>query len=419
MQISELRQRLSRELQDIPLFDTHEHFIEESDRLKSKSDFFSYLHYVEADLVSSGMRRESSDLSVEEKKKLFFEYWPNVQHTGYGTALKIMAHDLFRVEEITPETFDELNQNAANFPQKGYYQTMLRERANIARSLRIVWSYAPTMCDLDFLYPVPVFDHFATVCSRKDIEGIEKESGQAIHCLRDVEDALTRVFDQREDDGMVGVKIFLAYRRSLDFAQVATAEAKVLFDRAMMNYDDTRVGFEESKPLQDYMIHQIIQNAVERDLPVVIHTGFLNGNWQLIDRTRPTQLTNLFMTYKTGRFVMLHGGWPYSQEFVALAKAFPNVYADMAWTWIVGPGMAERLLGDLLDSVPVNKIFAFGGDYNFAEGAYAHARMARRGIRHVLAERIEHGRMTEEQALDVARMIMNENAGNVFGLNEG
>ena len=70
---------------------------------------------------------------------------------------------------------------------------------------------------------------------------------------------------------------------------------------------------------------------------------------------------------------------------------------------------------DLLDSAPSNKILGFGGDYNFAEGAYAHARLARRAIRHVLAERIEHDGLTEDQALVVARRIMHDNAAQVYG----
>jgi uncharacterized protein len=417
--MSELRQRLATELQKIPLLDTHEHFTEESARLKSKSDFFSYLHYVECDLTSAGSepwhKLLSENASFEEKRDEFFAYWPFVEHTGYGQALKIMAFDLFGVEAITPGTFDALCRNAESFPHVGYYDSLLKQRANIDKACRIVWSGGETLCDHELLFPVVQFDHFANILTRANIRRIEDETDMPVHTLGDLLDALEQAFDDREDEGMVGAKIFLAYKRPIRFDEVNTSDAERIFNRATQAHSDTPVGYVEAKPLQDFMVHRIIEQAIERDLPIQIHTGFQNDNGNFVEYTRPTHLTNLFMTYPRGKFELLHGGWPYTQEFTALAKVFPNVYADMAWTYIIGPNMAARLLGDLLDSVPYNKILGFGGDYNFAEGAYAHARIARRVIRHVLADRIEHNDLTEDEALAVARHIMHDSAATLYG----
>ena len=420
--MSELRQRLARELQEIPLVDTHEHFPEEATVAGSSPDFFHFLHYVSCDMRSSGMEEDieqiSSETDLSRKIDLFFRFWPRVQFTGYGQALKIMAHDLFGVEEITLDTFEDLNANAKSFIHEGYYETLLRKRANIHKVCRIVWPAAPTLCDRDILHPVPIFDHFATPLSRKELHALEAETAVSIHCLADLEDALEESFNMREDQGMVGVKIFLAYKRTLHFEQVTAHDAERAFLKMTQAHGDTPVGFDEAKPLQDYMIHQIIQRAAEWNLPIQIHTGFQNDNANFVENTRPTHLTNLFMTYPDARFVLLHGGWPYTGEFTALAKAFPNVFPDMAWTYIIGAGPAERLLADLMDCVPMNKILGFGGDYNFAEGAYAHARLARRSIRHVLAKKIEHGLMTEDEALEVAHAVMHRNAAQVYGFDD-
>jgi uncharacterized protein len=418
--MSQLRQRLSRELQSIPLFDTHEHFVEEASTLGGKPDIFSFLHYVDCDMTSASHQELSSDLSssgmsFDEKKETFFALWPYVRHTGYGQALSLMATELFGVERIAVETFDELNENASTFRKPGYYQTMLRERANIARSARTVWSGTPTCCDQDFLFPVPQFDSFATPSNRADLHELEQQTGVSIHSLNDLLTALDVAFDKRVDEHMIGVKIFLAYKRTLHFENVTYAGAEQVFNRLATVHRDTPVGFAEAKPLQDFMIHQIVQQAVERGLPIQIHTGFQNDNANYVSNTDPTHLTDLFMTYPGGRFSLLHGGWPYTRQWVSLAKVFPNVYADMAWTYIVGPRMATGLLHELLDSVPLNKIQAFGGDYDFAEGAYAHARLARRAIRRMLAERIEADDMTEDEALFVAGNIMHDNAARMYG----
>jgi len=422
--MTDLRRRLATAIGRIPLFDTHEHFVDERTRLAQAgtphgaSGILSYLHYVDCDLVSAGLPAElrpESRASSGEKREAFLRFWPAVAHTGYGRAFRIMASDLWGVDRIDAGTFATLDRNAAAFPKPGYYRTLLRERANIARSCRVVWSGSPTYCDLDYLHPVPQFDHFATVASRAHLRALEAETGRSIHALADLVAALEASFDRRAAEGMIGAKIFLAYKRTIRFEQVAAADAERIFYRATQAHGDTPVGFAEAKPLQDYIVHRIIEQAMERGLPIQIHTGFQNDNANFVENTRPTHLTNAVMAYPRGKFVLLHCGWPYADEAVAMAKTFPNVWPDMAFTYIVGPGSAGRLLGDLIDSVPSNKILGFGGDYNFAEGAYAHARIARETIAGVLATRVEAGDIEEDDAVALARRIMHDNGARLFG----
>ena len=154
-----------------------------------------------------------------------------------------MAHDLFGVEEITPDTFEALNANAKSFAHEGYYDNLLRKRANIQKVCRIVWAGSPTLCDLDILYPVPIFDHFATPLSRRELLALEAETNVSIHSLADLEDALEESFNKREEQGMVGVKIFLAYKRSLKFEQVTAHDAERVLLRMTQSHGDTPVGF--------------------------------------------------------------------------------------------------------------------------------------------------------------------------------
>ncbi len=420
--MSELYQRIAAAVDAIPLFDTHEHFYDEATRLNAKKevDLFYFLHYVECDIKSAGSPDEAGEfaggtLSTDEKRRRFLEYWPYVQDTGYGRAFRIMANDLWDVPEINEGTYDLLADRATNFARPGFYKTVLRDRANVARSIRIVWAGQNTLCDLDYLFPAPVFDNFVGPTSRADIRKLEAQTDTRIHSLRDLETALDAAFDRRQNEGMVAVKIFLAYRRNLDFAHTTTAAAEAVLQRVLVALPPSPLGVDETKPLQDYMVHQIVQRAVERKLPVKIHTGYQNSNDNVFANGKPEPLINLVMSYPTARFVFLHCGWPYTDQVLAFAKMFPNVFPDMAWAHILAPGMAQRLLHDLLDTVPSNKILGFGGDYNFAEGAYAHAKLARAGISKVLAKRVEEGVFTEEQALVIAKRIMHDNAAALYG----
>ena len=146
-----------------------------------------------------------------------------------------------------------------------------------------------------------------------------------------------------------------------------------------------------------------------------IHTGLHAGNGNFIENSRPTHLTNLFFLYPRVRFDLFHVSYPYQGELAVLAKTFPNVYADFCWAHIISGSVARRTLHEMLETVPANKIFAFGGDYRYPELSYAHARMARENVARVLAAKVEEGFCSEEEALEIARMILHDNPDSLFG----
>ncbi len=225
----------------------------------------------------------------------------------------------------------------------------------------------------------------------------------------------------------IGVKVGLAYMRKLRFDKVSQREAEEvfvniynqeLFRKRQLN---TRVetvpeglSLKETKPLQDFMVHKIIQLAGKRRLPIQIHTGIQEGNENIITNSNPTLLTNLFREYKEVRFDVFHGSYPYTGELAVLAKNFQNVYIDMCWLHIISPYRARQALAEWLDTVPWNKIFGFGGDYLFAEGVYGHSVIARENIARVLTEKVEEGSFTEEQAVYLARKLLRDNAYEFF-----
>ncbi|MHB1458963.1 MAG: hypothetical protein ACYC0V_18795 [Armatimonadota bacterium] len=102
--------------------------------------------------------------------------------------------------------------------------------------------------------------------------------------------------------------------------------------------------------------------------------------------------------------------WPYTEELICICKNFPNVFIDFCWAWIFNPPASRRYLSDMLETVPLNKIHGFGGDFIFVEGTYGHSRIARREISRVLTKKIEEGRFSESYAIKAANMILRENA---------
>jgi hypothetical protein len=76
-------------------------------------------------------------------------------------------------------------------------------------------------------------------------------------------------------------------------------------------------------------------------------------------------------------------------------------------------------LAEFLESVPVNKILGFGGDYKYPELSYAHAKMARRAIAQVMAVKVENGFCNEQEAFEIGKLLLYENAARLFAWREG
>ena len=108
---------------------------------------------------------------------------------------------------------------------------------------------------------------------------------------------------------------------------------------------------------------------------------------------------HLLLEYREARFDLFHAGYPYQSEMATLGKNFPNAYVDLCWVHVISPWVARQTLHEWIETVPANKIFAFGGDYIFVEGAYSHACMARNDVAEVLTEKVETGYLSEDEAI--------------------
>jgi predicted TIM-barrel fold metal-dependent hydrolase len=226
---------------------------------------------------------------------------------------------------------------------------------------------------------------------------------------------MRRTLEKYLANGAVGIKNDLAYERTLQYDKVSRSEAETVFNRIVSRLGEGP-SWPEVKPFQDYMMHQVVQATIEAGLPLQIHTGLQEGNENIITNANPTHLINLFIEYREAKFDLFHGGYPYIHEWATLAKNFANVYADLAWVHIISPEIGRCLLHELIETVPGNKIMAYGGDSLTVEIAYGHSRMARQVVARVLSEKVSEGYMREDEAVVLARRMLRDNPAALFKL---
>ena len=426
---SRLHSEIQQVVDSIKLVDTHEHLIPEEMRLSTTTDFFHlFKDYIRNDLISAGMGRDieqyilNPENPLESRWNKFYPYWQKTRNTAYARNLIIAAQDLFGVEDINENTYQELNAKMLASNQPGWYHKVLKEKAGIEIALLDPLAYgypqdSTISIQRDFFVRIKRFSDFINV-DKNRLQKIEASSNTNINSLDEFLDVLnSEIVKVAENPEIVGLKSGHAYVRPISYQEVTHREASDIFD--LIKNTPEQLESTEIRPLHDFVMLQIMQQAETHNLPIQIHTGILAGTSHnnTIGSTNATHLTNLFVKFPKLKFVIFHGSYPYMAELGVLAKTHPNVYIDMSWMYVISPEASKRALEEWLLTVPSNKIMAFGGDYGqTVEATYAHAVMARRIVTEVLVGMVEKEYINKTDAIDIAQRILRDNALELYRL---
>jgi uncharacterized protein len=426
-----LEQRLFSEFEQLRIADTHEHFYEESERLRRHTDFFTFTEaYVGSDLVSAGMTPESSRIVRDpqatdvDRWRAFEPWWNLVRFTGYGQALQIAMRDLYGCEELSGASLAKLNERIRQRNRPGLYQWVLRDMARIRFCVEDDFcggcvKIASTKENFAIFVLARRFDKFVVPARPEDIRQLEAATGVSISRLSDLQAAAAKSLEQNLKEGMRVVKVGLAYMRDLRFNEVSREDAGRDFEAMMRGTRTLPQGFRSAlqrpfRNMEDFMFHHVLSLAEAYRVPVQIHTGLFAGTGGVLTNSNPELLINTFLLHPRVRFDIFHIGFPYHEALGVMAKSFPNVHADFCWAHVINPAAARRCLSEYLDSVPLSKFLAFGGDYKHPELSYGHARIARRNIAQVLARKVEEKYCREDEAVAIGKRLLYDNAASLF-----
>lgn len=105
-----------------------------------------------------------------------------------------------------------------------------------------------------------------------------------------------------------------------------------------------------------------------------------------------------------------------NQAFCTLARELPNLSLAGYWWHNFFPDSIRQIMAERLDMLPVNKQVGFFSDAYCVEWAYGKARMVQRQLASVLAERILRGQYTCDDAISIARSILDEAPRTLLGM---
>jgi hypothetical protein len=366
----------------------------------------SDLEVAGASAAAIGRLFDPSAGDIESRFSGVRDAWEALKHTGYGAGIRLIASEIYGLDELTVDGLESAQQRCAELRRPGERLRLLRD---VARLDHVQIDDFRLACEPDesgpdfFLYDIS-WAQFAK--GEPSVEEIHEQTGVDVTDLDSLREAMAEIF-QRFAPVAIAVKSQHAYWRTLRWEERSDDDAVRALAVALAGGevdDGARLA------LGDWCLARGVELAIEHDLPFKVHTGHLAGSRSMqIDRINAGNLCPLLARYPEARFVLMHTAYPYSDELISIAKHYPNVWVDLCWAWAINPLSSADFVRRFLHAVPANKLFAFGGDAYWPTTSVAYSIQARRGLLRALEAEVAAGDLTEREAVAVARRLMREN----------
>jgi predicted TIM-barrel fold metal-dependent hydrolase len=233
---------------------------------------------------------------------------------------------------------------------------------------------------------------------------------------------VTATLESEKRDGAIAVKFEAAYLRKLDFEESDLKTARAVYARYVKGGEPPAAAY---KKLQDFLFHYIALEAGRLGLAVHIHAINGAGSYYKQSGSNPMLLEDAFNdpSLRKTNFVIIHGGYPFTKETVGLISK-PNVYADFsAQTFLIYPRELSEVLRNWLEAYP-DKIlfgtdaFSFGPEVDWPEAAWLSNTTARQALAIALTGMMDDHEITRGRAIELAQMVLHDNAAQLYNLDK-
>ena len=227
---------------------------------------------------------------------------------------------------------------------------------------------------------------------------------------------VTPTLERHRQGGAVAEKFEAAYLRSLAFDKADRASAERIYARHAPDEADYKL-------LQDFLFRYIAAECARLGMAVHIHVMAGAGSYFDVGGANPLLLESVLNDpeLRKTRFVMLHGGWPFTREITALLEK-PNAWLDYSAQDLLLPAATlAPIVRQWLEWVPEKVLFGtdaypYSDQLGWEESGWIAARTGRQALAIALTGMLRDGEISRDRALELARMVLRENARRLYGL---
>ncbi len=238
---------------------------------------------------------------------------------------------------------------------------------------------------------------------------------------------VTPTIEAQKREGAVAIKFEAAYLRSLDFGPIPQDQAAYLAQAQQIYAHYVKSGVpskEDYLKLQDYLFRYIAREAGRLGLPVHLHTGGGCGGYFMLAGSNPVLLDSVLndASLRKTTFVLLHGGAGAFTKYVSYQLMKPNVYTDFSeQTWLISTRKLSEVIRDFLEWYPEKTLFGTDlypntPEINWEEIGWQTSQSAREALAIALTGMLQDGEITRERALELAHMVLHDNAARLYEL---
>jgi uncharacterized protein len=230
---------------------------------------------------------------------------------------------------------------------------------------------------------------------------------------------ITPTLERHKQGGAVAEKFEIAYLRPFGFDSVDQSAA----DKVYSGFVGTTAPPEEMyKLLQDFLFRFVASECGRLGMAVHFHSSAGAGSYFDVRGVNPLLLEPLFNDpqLRKTKFVLVHGGWPYTRETTALLQK-PNVFLDYSnQSLLLTPSTLAQTIREWLEFVPEKVLFATDGyPYSDAlgweEAGWIGAKRGREALALALTGMVRDAEISRDRAIQLARMVLRDNARSLYG----
>ncbi|MCC6579809.1 MAG: hypothetical protein IT440_05160 [Phycisphaeraceae bacterium] len=428
MNTRQITDELEQALAQLPVLDIHTHLVGGKLGARGLHDVLLY-HMAVSDLYAAGCptgarltqypgwpTREEAHHRIEEA----LPYLPLVRNTGISHAVRVILRDLYAWNQpVTADNWRKLDDLIRERADDRAWAYGIIDRLNIQRTVTEIarrehgeddhrLRYSLEWC---FFTRCQWGEHDTALYELERCWGLTPSSPspigggtrpatpRTIRSLDDVKAAVKYYVDTIPYDQVVSTATHIS--TDIDFQSVADDDmAKALACRG-------KAGTRERDVYASYVNELFLTELEKHEKEIVFQFSFAAEPLPYETASRISQRTIAQLAEMIGRHPKLRfqcflASRHANQSICTLARELPNLSVAGFWWHNFQPDVIRQMIAERLDMLPVNKQMGFFSDAYCAEWVYGKMAVVRKQMARVLADKIEEGQYSFDDAVSIA-----------------
>jgi glucuronate isomerase len=437
-----LVQDLEQALAEVPIIDIHTHLIGGKLAARGLHDVLLY-HMVVSDLYAAGCpsgRRPTEFPNIPTKQEAHarireaLAFLPYIQNTSPFWGVRIILSDLYdRHGPLTTANWGRLDEIIRERADDRSWQHSILDRVNIRRTgteiarrgggedddrlqYALEWGFF-TRCQWGeydtALYELERCWGHSPEEPPSPIGGVRPPAERTIRTQEDLHSAISHYVNSIPYSKVISTATHVS--TDINYRTVTDSEVEAALSRrnqAGPGERDIYASYVNDAFLDALEKHgdQIVYQFSIGAEPLPYETGS-----RLSQRTI-AQWAEIIGRHPKLRFQCFLASRHANQSLCTMARELPNLSLAAYWWHNFFPDTIRQVMSERLDMVPLNKQIGFFSDAYTVEWTYAKVILVRKLMAQVLAQRIEQGQYTMDEALTIARAILYESPQWLLGM---